>query len=106
MTDSKPYNSVVPQLVTKPAVEASAMFGMPCVKIKGKAFAGLWKEALVVKVGKDRVKALLSAKTGLPFNPGMGPMKEWVLIPAPKTGVEKKWLALAEEAQTFVVGRS
>ena len=102
MPQNKTYQEVVSTLTAHPAVQASAMFGMPVLKVGGKAFAGLWKNVLAVKVGQDRVQAVLKAKAGRPFNPGMGPMKEWVLVSAPKTGAKKKWLALADEARRFV----
>src|SRR5438045_3352164 len=34
-------------------VAASKMFGMPCLKVEGKAFAGLYGEAMVFKLGAD-----------------------------------------------------
>jgi hypothetical protein len=82
------------------------MFGMPCVKIGGKAFVGLYQGSLVVKIGRERVEKMLKAKTGRQFDPsGMGrPMKEWVAIEEPESGRPKKWLALAEEAKAFVAG--
>lgn len=105
MPENKIYQEVVSALTAHPAVQAGAMFGMPVLRVGGKAFAGPWKNALAVKVGQDRVQALLNARQGKPFNPGMGPMKEWVLVSAPKTGAKKKWLALADEARKFVESR-
>ena len=82
------------------------MFGMPCAKIGGKAFVGLYKDSLVVKIGRERVEEMLKVKTGRQFDPsGMGrPMKEWVMVKEPESVAAKKWLALAEEAKAFVVG--
>ena len=51
-------------------VVESQMFGMPCVKIGGKMFAGLWKNQLVVKIGVPRVTELLKAKAGAQFLAG------------------------------------
>jgi hypothetical protein len=58
----------------------------------------------VVKLGIDRVQELLTAKAGTQFDPsGAGrPMKEWIRIKEPASGAKKKWLALAQEARTFV----
>lgn len=68
------------------------MFGMPCAKIGGKAFVGLYQDSLVVKIGRERVEKMLKAKTGRQFDPsGMGrPMKEWVAIEEPESGRPKK----------------
>jgi len=98
------YQSIAEDLNTHPAVQTGAMFGMPCIKVKSKAFAGLWANSLVVKLGVERVQALIKDKSGQPFDPsGMNrPMKEWVVVAVPKTGADKKWLALAHEAKAFV----
>lgn len=106
MTKNKTYEEVVGILTTKSAVQAGVMFGMPCIKVKGKAFSGLWENKLVLKIGEDRTQALIKTQLGQPFDPGMGrPMREWVLVAEPKTGAKQKWLALAEEAQQFVEAR-
>lgn len=104
MAENKIYTSVVNALLTDHRVIESQMFGMPCVKIGGKAFAGSWKNNLVVKIGAPRVEALLKAKAGKQFDPsGMHrPMKEWIMIKAPTPSAAKKWIELAEEAKIFV----
>jgi hypothetical protein len=98
------YTTLADQLSSHPATTISVMFGKRCLKVKGKAFASLWENSLVIKVGQPRVQALLKAKTGLPFDPsGLNrPMKEWVMVPLPAANAPKKWLALAQEARTFV----
>jgi len=78
MAEHKLYGEVVQALLSDPRVIEANMFGMPALKIGGKAFAGLWKKQLVVKIGVPRVQELLKAKAGKQFDPsGMGrPMKE------------------------------
>ena len=90
------YEAVVADMTPSPAT-ASKMFGMPCLKsAEGKAFAGLYQDAMVFKLrGPDHARAL-----GLPgahlFDPsGMRPMKDWVVVPADSAGV---WPELAEAA--------
>lgn len=104
MAEHKLYGEVVQALLSDPRVTEANMFGMPALKVGGKAFAGLWKTQLVVKIGVERVQAMLKAKAGKQFDPsGMGrPMKEWIVIKAPETSAKKKWLALAAEAKVFV----
>lgn len=101
MAENKIYSAVVSALLGDPKVTESQMFGMPCVKIGGKAFAGLWKNNLVVKIGAPRVDQLLKSKAGRQFDPsGMKrPMKEWVMI---KPASSKQWIELAGEAKQFV----
>ena len=67
-------------------------------------YVGLYKKSLAVKIGVERVQELLATKAGHKFDPsGMGrPMKEWVVVREPASAAVKKWLALAEEAKSFV----
>ena len=104
MAEHKVYDEVVQALLSDPRVTEAKMFGMPTLKVGGKAFAGLWEKQLVVKIGVPRVQELLKAKTGKQFDPsGMGrPMKEWIAIKEPAAQAKKKWLALADEAKAFV----
>ena len=104
MAEHKTYSTVIQSLLSDPRVTESNMFGMPCAKIGSKAFAGLYKKNLVVKIGAARAQELLTAKAGKQFDPsGMDrPMKEWVVIKEPESAAIKKWLALAEEAKAFV----
>jgi hypothetical protein len=104
MADHKLYREVVEALLSDPRVTEANMFGMPALKVGGKAFAGLWEKQLIVKVGAPRTQELLKAKAGGSFDPsGRGrPMKEWIAIKEPAAQAKKKWLTLAEEAQAFV----
>lgn len=105
MAENRTYTAVVQALLVDPRVADSQMFGMPTLKVGGKAFASLWKNNdLVVKIGAPRVQELLKAKAGRQFDPsGKGrPMKEWVMIRESAANPKKKWLALAEEAKAFV----
>ena len=104
MPDHKTYNAIVNELLTDPRVAEGNLFGVPVLKISGKPFAGLYKKDFVVKLGIDRVQEMLRAKAGAQFDPsGAGrPMKEWIRIKEPASGAKKKWLALAQEARTFV----
>ena len=98
------YNAIVNELLADPRVSEGNLFGMPVLKIGGKPFAGLYKQSLVVKLGSERVQALLKARTGAQFDPSGArrPMKEWIRFKEPKSSAKKKWLALAQEAKTFV----
>ncbi len=104
MAGPKLYREVVEALLSDPRVTEANMFGMPALKVGGKAFAGLWEKQLVVKVGAPRAQELFKTKAGGAFDPsGRGrPMKEWIAITAPASQAKKKWLTLAQEAKTFV----
>jgi hypothetical protein len=82
---------------TKDGAEASKMFGMPCLKIGGKAFAGTYDKALVFKLsGESHAEALALPKAHL-FDPsGTGrPMKEWVVTPEITPAKAKKFASAA-----------
>ncbi len=104
MAEHKLYREVVKALLSDPRVTEANMFGMPALKVGGKAFAGLLGSQLVVKVGAPRTQELLKAKAGGSFDPsGRGrPMKEWIAVKEPAAQAKKKWLTLAEEAKAFV----
>jgi hypothetical protein len=68
---------------TNEGAESSKMFGMPCLKIGGKAFAGTYDRSLVFKLaGVAHAEALALPNAHL-FDPsGSGrAMKEWVVTP-------------------------
>jgi hypothetical protein len=74
------------------------------LKVDGRIFAMLVRDALVLKLPVRRVDELLVAGDGERFDAGKGkPMREWfVLSPTSK----RKWLPLAEEAMRFVSGKT
>ena len=78
-------------------VKASAMFGMPTLKLDGKALAGLYGDAMNFKLaGAAHAEALALPGAHL-FDPsGMGrPMKAWVVVPATHA---REWERLARLA--------
>src|SRR3954469_695078 len=82
-------------------VTASKMFGMPCGKVKGKAFAGFYQDNMVFKLhGASHTRALSLSGSKL-FDPmGQRPMKEWVQVPA---AYADQWEDLAADALEYVV---
>ena len=70
------------------------------LKVRGKIFAMLVRDALVLKLPRDRVAALVATGDGSYFDAGKGrPMREWFVLSAQS---KKRWLPLAEEAIDFV----
>ena len=81
-------------------VERSQMFGKPCLKSNGKAFAAYFEDCMVFKLGREHQEELLKEYPGASnFDPsGKGrPMKDWFQIPAKYSG---SWPTLAEEAKS------
>jgi len=81
--------------------EASAMFGKPCLKIEGKAFAAFFEEAMVFKLtGETHAQALKLSGSKLWDPSGKGrAMKEWVQVPYEH---HDQWSHLAESALNYV----
>ena len=77
------------------------MFGMPCLKVGGKAFAGLFHEAMAFKLQGDDHAAALALPGARLFDPsGRGrPMKEWVEVPADHAA---RWPELGRQALQYV----
>lgn len=81
---------------------ASQMFGMPTLKVRGKAFAGIpGSGGMVFKLPPEAVATSLRLTGAELFDPGgMGrPMKEWVVVPSPHA---KRWPELGRTACTYV----
>jgi hypothetical protein len=79
-------------------------FGSGALQVDGRIFAMISDGRLVLKLPAGRVADLLATGDGLPFDAGKGrPMKEWVAL-ADRS--DDRWLALAQEARTFVAGRA
>ena len=70
------------------------------LKVDGRIFAMLVRDALVVKLPRTRVDELVGRGDGINFDAGKGrPMREWfVLSPTSK----KAWVPIAQEALDFV----
>lgn len=96
------FDAVVEEMTaTSPAIRG-AMFGMPCLKQSGKAFAGYYQGAMVFKLGGEAHARALTLAGAHHFDPmGGRPMKEWIVVPLDHAS---EWLALARDAQGYVVG--
>jgi hypothetical protein len=93
------YDELVSELTTHPDVTASKMFGMPTLKVGGKAFAGNHNGDMVFKLsGGAHARALAIPGAHL-FDPmGGRPMKEWVVVPAARAEL---WADLADAALEY-----
>jgi hypothetical protein len=78
-------------------VKATSMFGMPTLKLNGKAIGGLWGDAMTFKLAPEALADALRLAGAQHFDPsGMGrPMKAWVVVPLEHAG---EWERLARLA--------
>jgi len=100
MSEEK-YNAIGETLVKKHKAEISKLFGKPCLKINGKAFACYFNGDMVFKLDGDMHKNASDLKGSKLFDPSGAkrPMKEWVQVPPAH---EKEWMRMAEEAMNYV----
>jgi hypothetical protein len=84
-------------------VTASTMFGMPTLKLNGKAIGGLWGDAMTFKLGPEALADALCLEGAQQFDPsGLGrPMKAWVVVPAAQA---EEWERLAQLALSAIGG--
>ena len=83
MSPQSRYEAMIVSLAKLHAIEPGQMFGKPCVKVAGKAFAAFHQDNLVFKLSGSAHEAALKLKGALLWDPsGKGrPMKQWVAIP-------------------------
>jgi hypothetical protein len=74
-------------------------FGRGALRYRGKIFAMLVRDALVLKLPAPRVDELVQAGHGTRFDANKGtPMREWFTV---GRDCPLSWLSLASEALTF-----
>jgi len=95
------YDAVVSEMLASSPATSGMMFGMPCLKNNGKAFAGFYQGAMVFKLGGSRHAGALALSGARLFDPSSRgrPMKEWVEVPGEHAS---RWLELAQEALQYV----
>jgi hypothetical protein len=95
-TGSPAYEQVAEQVLGRAPAQRGVMFGMPCLKLDGKAFAGFYQDSMVFKLCGTAHERALALEGAQLFNPsGRMPMKDWVQVPARHS---ERWPAFADEA--------
>ena len=106
VTPPQGYEALTQHFLSQPEVNMDGKgFGSDALKVKGKIFAMLVKNRLVVKLPRNRVDELIAQGSGERFDPRRDGrlMKEWLVI---DSSFEKDWQTLATEAMKFVKGTS
>ena len=95
------YDAVAAELTATSPATTGQMFGMPCLKRSGKAFAGFYNGAMLFKLGAPAHAAALTLPGAHLFDPTSHgrPMKEWVEVPATHAS---RWLEFARAAFQYV----
>jgi hypothetical protein len=95
------YDAIAAEITDGHEIVASKLFGMPTLKVRGKAFAGLYGESMSFKLAPADLEAAMRLPGAGSFDPSrMGrPMGGWVMV----TGEGREhWRRLAEQALGFV----
>lgn len=103
MADAKGlFDDIANLLALRPGVSRSKMFGMPSVKVNGKAFFGLSQDKMVFKLAETERRTALKLVGARYFEPMAGrAMKEWVEVPVGQAPADTLH-QLAEAALTYV----
>ena len=100
MAARETYDKIAAEITDGHEVVASQMFGMPVLKVRGKAFAGLHGQFMTFKLPSTEFQHALKLPGGSQFEPMPGrPMGGWVQV---STASEKQWKELAEQSLKFV----
>jgi hypothetical protein len=91
------YERIAAELVRAVGATPGKMMGMPTLYLGGKAFAGLFGDAMVFKLDGEAHAAALALPGAALFDPsGMGrPMRAWVRVPLEEAAA---WPSLATSA--------
>lgn len=103
MPDSQPLAQRVRNALSRRrGIEERRMFGCVGFLLKGNMLVGIWKDSLVVRLGRDQAKEALREPDVGPFDITGRPMGGWALVS--RTGLEgddqiRSWI---ERARRFV----
>ena len=97
------FAALAARFAGEPDVSEGTGFGkVPGLRTGGKIFAMLMYGRLVVKLPRERVDALVAARSAERFSPGHGRvMKEWAAV---DPEAPESWDTMASEARDFVRG--
>ena len=106
MTPEARYADLVRKLASSSEVtnisEGKGFGSSGQLKVRGRIFAMLVRNELVLKLPRHRVDELVEDGDGTRFDAGKGAsMREWFVL---AIGSKKQWLPLAKEALDFVRG--
>lgn len=99
------FEALAKDLLTREGCARGTMMGFPCLRRDGAFFACVHRtgESLIIKLDRDRVRALVDTGDALPFSPNGRVFKEWAAIP---TALHPSWSERLEEAWSFAGGTS
>lgn len=90
-------------LLAQPGTTIGTLMRLPCLRAEGSFFATCDHRTgdLIVKLPRQRVKALIDTGQAQPFAPAGRTFKEWASIPRRDEAI---WRALLAEARAYAGG--
>lgn len=82
--------------------QSKKMFGGICNLLNGNMFCGVYKDFLILRLGKDKADELLTHDHFYPFDITGKPMKGWVMVDMDGFETNEKLLELLQLAKDFV----
>ena len=89
-------------LARKKGVEEKKMFGGICFLLNGNLLVGVWKDALIARLGPDEAQAAILEPHVRAFDITGRPMRNWVLVEPEGVEDDDQLKAWIERATKFV----
>src|SRR5437588_11337435 len=89
-------------LSRKKGIEEKKMFGCICFLLNGNALAGVWKDALIARLGPDGGEAALREPHVRAFDITGRPMRNWVVVESEGVEGDGQLAGWIDRAMTFV----
>ena len=103
MAYSKSLSERIRHLVSRQrGVTEKKMFGGVCFLLNGNLLVGVWKDSLIVRVGKDAYEAALLVEHVKEFDITGRPMKGWVMVEADGIDSDHQLTHWVDQATLFV----
>ena len=90
------------RLARRKNVEEKKMFGGTCFLLNGNLLAGVWKDALIARLGPDEGEAALREPHVRGFDITGRPMRNWVLVEPEGVEDDEQLSAWIQRAVKFV----
>ncbi len=100
------FMEIAAELAERRSTTIGKMFGKTCLKTGPKAFAALYQDEMVFRLGKETLTPFLTEYRGSQNWDPSGkhrPMKDWLQVPIQH---QEKWPTLAEQALEFVLNQT
>ena len=82
--------------------DSKKMFGGVCYLLDGNMFCGVYKEYLILRIGKEEADISLGLPFAKPFDITGRPMKAWIMLDKNGFGADNELRSWLNQAKKFV----